>query len=314
MTAAALFVGDVGWDTTLRVDHVPAPDEKVHVIEATESTGGVTANAAVAAAIAGASTRALMRFGSDAAGARAREQLLSRGVNVAAETTTGPTCHAVIVLEPQGEKRLLLVPGVSMFPTLGAVDRVDLGGVGWVHTAAYDMAAASRLVARCRQAAVPWSVDLEPATFPDGIESLADHLKGAEVVFCNARAATRLGPRPAARLLAMGARSVVFSRGAGGAEWHEAGRAVVRARATPLASDHVVDTTGAGDCLAGWFIADRLRGIEPLAALRAAVTAATLSCYAIGAQPSYPGREMVEAAIARTASQILPRDKESEFT
>lgn len=26
----ALFVGDVSWDLTLPVDHVPAPDEKVH--------------------------------------------------------------------------------------------------------------------------------------------------------------------------------------------------------------------------------------------------------------------------------------------
>lgn len=313
MRPAALFVGDVGWDITLRVDHVPAPDEKVHVIEAIESAGGVAANAAVAAELAGVTTRALLCFGNDAAGGRARQQLASRGVNVVAETIPGPTCVAVILLEPQGEKRLLLAPGVSMYPTREAVDNIDLQGVGWVHTAVYDIAAASRLVAHCRQAAVPWSVDLEPATFPEGIESLADHLRGAEVVFCNAHAAGRLGPRAAARLLDMGARAVILSRGAGGASWHEAGHSVTLARATVHTPDPVLDTTGAGDCLAGWFIAERLQGIEPAVALGAAVTAATLSCYRVGAQPSYPDRETVVAAVARTLSRTLPRDQESEF-
>lgn len=312
MSPGALFIGDVGWDITLRVDHVPAPDEKVHVFEAIESAGGVAANAAVAATIAGATTRALLSFGSDAAGERARQQLASRGVSVAAETVTGPTCLAVILLEPHGEKRLLLAPGVSMYPTREAVDHIDLLGVEWVHTAVYDLAAASRLVARCRQAAVPWSIDLEAATFPDGIEPLADHLRGAAVVFCNAHAAGRIGLHAAGRLLAMGAHAVILSRGADGASWHETGRSVALVRPTPDPSHPVLDTTGAGDCLAGWFIAERLKGIEPAVALRAAVTAATLSCYRAGAQPSFPDRERVAAAIERTLSWTPP-EMENEF-
>jgi ribokinase len=50
----------------------------------------------------------------------------------------------------------------------------------------------------------------------------------------------------------------------------------------------VVDTTGAGDCLAGWFVAGRLRGAIPRAALETAVVAATMSCSQLGAQTSYP--------------------------
>lgn len=51
----ALFVGDVSWDLTLAVDDVPAPDEKVHADGATKAPGGVVGNAAVEAALAGAS-------------------------------------------------------------------------------------------------------------------------------------------------------------------------------------------------------------------------------------------------------------------
>lgn len=287
----ALFAGDVSLDLTLVADHVPAPDEKVHVNEAVEAPGGVVANAAVACARAGGRARLLVQVGSDAAARIATDGLAAAGVDVEASPAEGRTCRVVVIVEPHGEKRLLLDPGVSMYPGDGAVEAVSLHGAGWLHTAAYGTAA-ERLVARCRAAGIAWSLDLEPASFAAGIDTLLPLLDGAEALFLNDRADAALGGDGAARLLALGVRSVIRTRGRDGAE-------LVTAETTVSIPAPVigrpVDTTGAGDCLAGWYVGERLAGSPTPQALAAAVAAATLSCLGLGAQSSYPTRPQVAA-------------------
>ncbi|KRB30931.1 hypothetical protein ASD99_21175 [Mesorhizobium sp. Root695] len=293
MTAAtALFVGDVSLDLTLVIDHVPAPDEKVHVTSSCESPGGVVANAAAACARAGASTRMLMQTGHDTGAQFVRTDLEGIGIQVESEVTEGRTCQVVILLEPHGEKRLLLDPGVSMYPSEAQVEAVDLGGVAWVHTAAYGIAA-PRLIDRCRAAGIPWSLDLEPASFATGLAQLADVITGAAVVFCNERAARQIETAPAATLLAMGVGAVVMTLGSKGVRLIERGGSdtAIESPIRPV----VRDTTGAGDCLAGWFIAQRLRGRSAVEALQSAVLAAAFSCEHPGAQTSYPTPEALQA-------------------
>ncbi len=292
---SVLFVGDIGVDTTLVVSHLPAGDEKVVADAATEHVGGVVANAAYAATLAGAGARLLCTVGSDAAGREAVDRLRAEGVGVEAATVPGVTGRAVILIDAEGEKRLVLVPGASMYPSQEAVGAVGLARTSWVHTAAYDLDAAALLAGRCRAAGVPFSVDLEPATIPRDFGLLAPVLFGAAVVFCNERAAARLGEHPANRLLGLGALGVVRTLGARGV------RLVLPDGRTdvppPLPAVAVVDTTGAGDCLAGWFAGRLDAGDDRLTALSEAVAAASMSCARPGAQPSYPSRAEVLSAL-----------------
>lgn len=292
MSGAALFVGDCSRDTTFVVDHLPEPDEKVHAEAFVEGAGGVVANAAVAAARAGAKVRLLVRTGDDSAGAEIVSALRSEGVAVDPEVASGATCRVVTVLESHGEKRLLLAEGVSMYPSTDAVGHLDLDGVGWVHTAAYGEAAAV-LARRCREAGIPWSVDLEPATLLAGEDRIGPVLDGAAVVFCNARAIAALGSDGAGRLFARGVGAVILTQGPLGAMVLRGDGSNHRITA-PLAPE-VRDPTGAGDCLAGWIVAGRLRGASLEAALADAVSAATISCAGLGAQTSYPTLAAVEA-------------------
>jgi ribokinase len=286
---SALFVGDISVDLTMTIDHVPVPDEKVHVAAVIEAPGGVVANASVAAARAGAKVRLLTRVGDDGAGRLAIAGVEAAGVSVNADHADGGTCRVVVLIEPHGEKRLLLYPGASMYPAGEQVARESLAGIGWIHTAVYDPRPAVALIERSRAAGIPWSVDLEPATIPDSIEEIAGFVDGAAAVFVNNRAAARLGDAPA-RLLALGARAVVLTRGPQGATLvGPDGRNL----SAPAPQVKVVDTTGAGDCLAGWFVAGRLAGLDEEAALRRAVVAATLSCGRAGAQSSFPTPEEV---------------------
>ncbi|MDE1991993.1 MAG: carbohydrate kinase family protein [Rhizobiaceae bacterium] len=283
-TGKILFVGDVSLDLTMVADHVPAPDEKVHADQTVEAPGGVVANAAVACARSGAKVGALLPMGSDTAASVIAMGLRDEGIELQVETVPGRTCRAVVIVEPHGEKRLLLDPGVSMYPSRQAIEALDLSRVAWVHTAIYGEAA-DVLVERCRAAGIPWSLDLEPASFSTGIETVAPLIDGAAILFCNDRAAVAIGPEAPARLLALGAKAVVRTMGPQGAGFFAAG--VERRAAAPLL-DKIVDTTGAGDCLAGWFIGETVGGASPQAALEAAVAAASLSCRALGAQNSYP--------------------------
>jgi ribokinase len=283
----ALFAGDGTLDLTLHMPRLPEPDEKVHVQAASESAGGVIANAAVACAMAGGAARALIQAGADDAGARVLAELAARGVDVSASTQSGENCRVVVLIEPHGEKRLLLYPGSSLYPSLAQARTVGLGDIGWLHTAVYDRTAASALIDRCRAAGIAWSIDLEPASFAGGIASLAPHLAGAAIVFCNSRAASALGADAVACLQAMGVRAVILTEGPGGATWCEGGtrQHVAAPAVTP------VDTTGAGDCLAGWVVAGLMEGRAQDLALADAVRAASLSCTRPGAQLSYPTRD-----------------------
>ncbi|WP_410015595.1 carbohydrate kinase family protein [Sodalis sp. C49] len=284
MAGKGLFVGDISLDTTFGMDHIPQPDEKVLARINSESAGGVVSNAALACRLAGADVTLAVETGDDLVADPLLRGLQQSGLRIISRKMPGRTCRAVILLEPHGEKRLLLEPGVSLYPSLAWVQALDLRGIDWVHTAVYGEGAWP-LIEQCRRAGCKWSIDLEPATFAGGLEPLYPLLSGAEVVFCNQRALRQLGDNAVARLLALGVTAVVCTLGPQGARYVSAVHDVsARVPFDPV----IVDTTGAGDCLAGWFIAGRLAGESLHQSLTRAVFAATYSCGGMGAQPSYP--------------------------
>lgn len=296
-TEIALFAGDVSLDTTTVVDHVPEPDEKVHASALVEDVGGVVANAAIACRLAGSPAALLATFGADMAGTICRARLQDRGVELRTAGDRGTTSRALITLDRHGEKRLVLATGASLFPDEEACGAFDLSGVAWLHTAVYGPAAA--LIGRCRQARIRWSLDLEPATLRDGLDPMLPCLDGATTVFVNTRAAAILGGDPTAALFAAGVAQVVYSLGAVGARLRTpTDDVVVHA---PRSGRPVVDTTGAGDCLAGTYVSGLLFGLPPIESLRRGVTAASLSCRGLGGPASYPNPADVDALISETA-------------
>lgn len=286
----ALFVGDVTFDLTMMVHQMPGPDEKVDAAAAFESAGGVATNAAMACALSGADTQLVITVGDDQQGGSLAQELGDMGIATSVSRMAGLTSRVVTIVEPHGEKRLFLYPGVSMYPTKPQIENLDLDRIGWVHSAIYEVATAELLFSSCRNANVPWSLDLEPSTFSDGIEDLRHCISGAETVFCNERSISKIGPSAVELLFDMGAKSVVLTQGADGAMLcRENQRITITA---PRIKTQ--DTTGAGDCLAGWFISEQLSGQSPEASLDTAVHAATISCGLAGTKLSFPSREEVE--------------------
>ena len=279
-----LFVGDLSWDMSFLTPHVPDPDEKVHVHDFVEGLGGIACNAAVAARRAGADVTFVGVRGTDPLSLGAATALDASGIDARLAVRAGSICRVVTMIEPHGEKRLLLYPGVSLYPETDELGQIDWARVNHLHTAIYG-ASGPALISAARDHGTTWSLDLEPSTFPNGIADLAPVLEGAEVLFLNDRAADAIGGDVVSTLLGMGARSIVRSRGPQGATWTDGHDTV----AVPApATGTIVDTTGAGDCLAGWYLAGLARGLPPHAALKDAVHAASLSCRAVGAQAGCP--------------------------
>lgn len=306
MSTPALFVGDVSWDTTVQAERMPAPDEKVVAGRCVEDVGGVAANAAVACSLAGGTAILYSSIADDAPGASVRLALAGRGIDSRLCTTEGMTTRAIIILDDCGEKRLFLAPGAAMYPDEETLTSLSLDGVGWVHTALYDHRLAKVLIDRCRRAGVRWSIDLEPATIPPAIDSIATHISGCQTVMLNLRASATLGPNAAHILLDMGAAEVIETLGAEGARLHRAGTEPIRV--TPEGpSGPVVDTTGAGDAFAGWYIAERISGTSTELALGRAVNAASQSVRFVGGSASYQTRSTLLDLFPAPPTEERPR-------
>lgn len=290
MVQRALFVGDASWDTSIVVERLPDADEKIVVDHLVDGPGGVAANSAMAFVRTGAPAEICTAVGDDLAATEIVTGLEATGLAVTVERLHGKSSRAVTVLTDGsgGEKRLFLAPGVAMYPSPTAVRGIQLADVGWVHTALYDLTAGLELADRCRQAGIRFSIDLEPATIPADVSALAPVLQGCAAVMVNRRAKSKLPPDGLHWLVGLVAGEVIETLDADGVRINTSNDSHV-INAPKLAQDPV-DTTGAGDAFAGWYIAERIVGRGPVEAAETAVAAATYSVQRLGTYPSYPDR------------------------
>lgn len=105
----AAVVGHVEWVEFLRVDAVPAAGDIVHAEPVSEIAAGGGAVAAAQLARWGARTKMFTALGDDALGRRAREELLSRGVELHAATRSEPQRRAVTLVDAHRERTILVI-------------------------------------------------------------------------------------------------------------------------------------------------------------------------------------------------------------
>ncbi len=293
-----LVVGDVGLDLSVTVDHRPEADEKVFARRAERWPGGVAANTAVAATRLGLPTRLVARVGADAFGTEVLQWLQDRclDTSLVAVDSESDTYYSIALVDPSGEKALVVIPGPGLYPSLKQIDGLSLDGVSWIHTVPYAPLVAARLAALAREKGIPVSIDLEPATLDAGLQRLEPVLRSADTVFVNARAVSALGGNEAEAITALGSQDVsvvVLTSGEAGSRiW--SGSQTVSIPAFPV---QTVDTTGAGDSFAASYVCARLCGYAVVEAAEFASIAAGLSCMGLGAQSALPSFKDVDDAL-----------------
>jgi 2-dehydro-3-deoxygluconokinase len=264
--------------------------------------GGDAPNAAVMAALAGASARIGGRVGADALGRQLLAFWSSRGVDArhVVVDTAAPTGIYVCETSPAGHRYDYHRTG-SAGSRLRTEDVTSelLDGVGIVHLTGITLsisataAEAGRAAmdrARAAGALVSFAVNYRPKLAPD-TDALLDAARAADVVFVSHDEAELLvGEREPERIAdaifgSTRTELVVTSASRGAAVIAEGAWTSV-----PAPTVTVVDAGGAGDALAGCYLAERSRGRAAADALRVAVKAASLSCTRPGCAASYPDR------------------------
>ncbi|GLY67504.1 ribokinase [Amycolatopsis taiwanensis] len=289
MTHDVLVVGSANADLVVSTDRRPGPGETVLGGDTVVSPGGKGANTAVAAARLGANVALLAAIGDDTYGTMLSASLREAGVRTAlVRTVTRPTGIAYITVTPDGENSILVSPGANQALDPAAVEGA-LAGVGvMVASLEVPLPTVERAIEVASAAGVRTVLNLSPPA-----DLGARTLAALDVLLVNEHEAAWLLGAAAepARLLDLGPRSAVITRGAGGA------LVVTTSGITELAAPSVeaVDTTGAGDAFAGALAAALAAGAGLEVAARRAVGVAAISVTRPGAQPSYPSAEELPA-------------------
>lgn len=273
-------VDRIAWSTTAWVESIE------------QHLGGNGANTAYTAGMLGVPARLLSVAGRDAFGELALSTLRRAGVDLAfVGRSETPTATTVALVNASGDRMFLHRPGASgeaftepveFGPAMvEGMSRFHLGNPFALPGMRRN---AGETVRRARAAGLCVSIDTGWDALGRWMEDLGPCLPHTDLLFVNEDEGRRLSgepdaPRAARRLRGAGPAVVVVKLGGAGClvsgpgiEFH-----------APAFEVPVVDTTGAGDCFAGGFLAALVRGNSYQEAARFANAVAALTIQQLGA-------------------------------
>ena len=265
MAPELTVVGSINLDLVARVERLPRPGETLAGRDFARVPGGKGANQAVAAARLGARVTMIGAVGVDPLAAEALAGLEDAGVDLQLKRE-GSTGIALILVDDEGENEIVVVAGAN-----ARVEPASPGGAVLAQLEVPDEvvhAAARNAEFFALNAAPARPIELEPDLL---IVNRLEH----EVVSRG--------------------KLVAVTYGAEGAALFEDGREI--ARATPPRVD-AVDGTAAGDAFAACLVVSLLEGRDRGEALTRACAAGAVAASRLGAQPSLPSADDLEAILA----------------
>lgn len=300
-----VVVGSLNTDLVMRAERFPQPGETLSARSFQTFIGGKGLNQAIAAARQGGRVTMIGRVGDDAFGQTLRAVAEREGIDTAHLHTT-PGIHsgvANIVVDDRAENVILISAGAN-----GQLTPADVEAARAVIAAAdvvlaqlevpleTVMAAASI----ARQSAVRMILVPAPArALP------LELMRNVDVLVPNRVEISAVLPAPAhsleedaRQILALGTRMVVVTLGSHGAMAFTAERPADPPLHIPAFPVEAVDTTGAGDAFAGGLAVALASGLSLDQAVRRAAACGALACTVMGAEPSLPRREAVDAMLA----------------
>ncbi len=301
-------MGSSNTDMIIKVSRIPCPGETVTGGKFTMAAGGKGANQAVAAARAGGRVTFIARIGNDLFGETALGNIAADRIDVSCvlRDAEAPSGTALIFVAEDGENSIGVAPGANSRLTGADVERfreviesADMlvmqleTPMDSVEAAAKTASARGvRIILNPAPAAqVPGEV-LNRVDFLTPNEHEAKVLTGVDV-------RDEAGARKAAEVLVrQGVGAALITMGAQGAYvFSDSFRGMVKGYAV-----EAVDSTAAGDVFNGALAAALCEGRRLREAAVFANAAAAISVTRLGAQPSIPRREEIDAFLA---SQVV---------
>jgi ribokinase len=275
--ARVAVVGSYGVGLTVELDRVPNAGETIVGRTFRTDHGGKGSNQAIGAARLGAEVDFLTAVGDDAFGHAAIALWQEEGVRAEAILAPAATMTAPILVEPNGENRIVVVPGALDHLTTAHVDSfsdriagadvcvVQLEIPVWTALYALEVAAAAGVRTILNPAPAP----------PEPIAPRCDYVtpnetEAAAVRDCDA--------------------TVVMTLGDEGAE--------LRGERIPAFAADAVDTTGAGDAFTAAFAVALAEGKDEREAVRWGCAAGAPMVEHHGVVPGLPTRDQLERRLS----------------
>ncbi len=291
-------------DLVMEVERAPEGGETLLGKRYGYIPGGKGANQAVAAARLGLEVTFVGKVGTDAHGSALKQNLVREGVAAGflQSDDHSQTGFAAITVESEGQNRIVVFPGANMAIREDDVARAFTGSYRAVMVNLEIPQSIVLTVCRlAREHDLPVILDAGPVR-----EFEFPRLSGLEIVSPNeveARAITgiecrdaRETERAARRLLEIApSRFAVIKLGERGALLYDPERN--QARHIPGYRVRAVDSTAAGDAFTAAMTAQYLRTGNLEQAIRFANAAGAISVTRLGAQPSLPSEQEVQAFI-----------------
>jgi ribokinase len=303
MVPKIVVVGSSNTDMILKLDHIPRPGETRLGGEFLTAPGGKGANQAVAAASAGGAVTFIARVGQDMFGEQAVAGLVEKGVNIDyVRFDRAPSGVALIFVSDEGENSIGVASGANAELSPPDVRQAEsafddakvvvlqLESPLETVQAAVEMARAKGVLTVLNPApAQPLPQQLlESISILTPNETETEALTGIVIETPDDCASA------ADALMEQGVACVIITLGARGAYVATAKEKML----VPGFAVKQVDTTAAGDTFNGALAVAVAEGRPIVEAVRFANAAAAVSVTRMGAQPSAPSREEIEALLA----------------
>lgn len=307
MTAKILMVGSIMMDLILQMPRIPHPSESILGTTYSNACGGKGSNSAVAAAKAGGEVSVCGTLGQDANGEALLDMLKNVGIDVSnLHLKDGSnTGMAVIMLEEDGMNRLAIYTGANNDTTPESVEEAFKGKEYDALMMQLEIPLESNVRAfeLAKERGMITCLDAGPAQdYPiekfQGITILSPNETETEAL---------VGILPkdddtciaACKILheRSNCKYVVLKMGDKGSFIY--GEDICQM--VPTFKVDAVDPTAAGDCFTGVLVKQYAETGDIVASARYASAAAAISVQHLGAQPSLPAKDAIEAFLAERA-------------
>lgn len=289
-----LNFGSCNIDYVYSLEHIVVPGETLSASKREVFPGGKGLNQSVAAARAGAEVYHAGVIGND--GAMLREVLESSGADTRyLETADQPNGHAVIQVASNAQNSIFLYEGTNGMVTEAMIDRVlAFFGEGDILLLQNEISNVPYLIRKGHEKGM--TVVFNPAPFDESLRSL--ELDRVDYLILNeVEASGFFGSQEVPGILAAAAKwpglHLLVTLGKDGCVYTDG----KTRHACPAFRVEAVDTTAAGDTFAGYFVAMLAAGKTVAEAMRIGCAASALAVSAMGAAPSIPTLDRVEAAL-----------------
>lgn len=283
---SVVVVGSANVDLTVRGGRLPQPGETVAASSYTEAPGGKGLNQAVAASRAGAEVTFFCAVGNDSGAQVLKHFLSGEALKTRMAHTAQPTGRAFIEIDDAGQNSIMVVGGANT-----ALDEWPDAGLEEAIASSYFLVLQQEIspTLNLRLAALANSLDTQVVLTPAPVENTPPSLLSfTDILVLNEHEASLLGghkdPTMAARTLSA-KKTLILTRGSAGASLYRSG---THAGDFPSPKVSAKDTTGAGDCFVGNFVAHKVSGARDDEAITFACQAAAVSVTKPGAAPSMP--------------------------